>query len=199
MNDDGPDAVQDRPPVVLEDARALRAYAHPTRGKLLSLLKFRGPLTATEAGEILGESSGTMSFHLRQLAKYKLVEEAPRGKGKAKPWQATSLFTQLPPFTEDPEIADAAAQLRLRLAHSYFEELTDWLQRRDSESESWQRAEEFGDRVLFATPEELVEIGDRVQEIIEPYARRFGHPQERPDGARQISFIRFAFPSDGLS
>lgn len=198
MNDDGPDAVHDRPPVVLQDARALRAYAHPTRGKLLSLLKFRGPLTATEAGEILGESSGTMSFHLRQLAKYKLAEEAPRGKGKAKPWQATSLSTELPAFTDDPEIADAAGQLRLQIARSYFAQLTKWLEVRDSESEAWQRASEFGDRVLFATPEELVEIGDRVQQVLEPYNRRFGHPEERPDGARQVSFIRFAFPSDRI-
>jgi len=81
----------ERPPIELTDPRALRAYAHPVRGKLVGLLRRRGPLTATQAAELLGESSGTTSFHLRQLAKYGLAEEAPGGRGREKPWQATSM------------------------------------------------------------------------------------------------------------
>ena len=49
----------------LTDPRALRAYAHPVRMALVGLLRTEGPLTATRAGELLGESSGTCSFHLR--------------------------------------------------------------------------------------------------------------------------------------
>src|SRR3984885_15977455 len=74
----------------LTDARALRAYAHPVRMKLVGLLRTEGPLTATRAGELLGESSGTTSFHLRQLAKYGLVEEAGGGTGRQKPWRGGS-------------------------------------------------------------------------------------------------------------
>src|SRR6202034_1371981 len=77
----------------LTDARALRAYAHPVRMKLVGLLRTEGPLTATRAGELLGESSGTCSFHLRQLAKYGLVEEAGGGTGRQKPWRATTTST----------------------------------------------------------------------------------------------------------
>ena len=62
----------------LTDPRALRADAHPVRMALMGLLRTEGPLTATRAAELLGESSGTCSFHLRQLAKYGLVEEAGR-------------------------------------------------------------------------------------------------------------------------
>src|ERR1700749_3417535 len=71
----------------LTDARALRAYAHPGR------MAMEGPLTATRAAELLGESSGTCSFHLRQLAKYGLVEEAGGGTGREKPWRATATST----------------------------------------------------------------------------------------------------------
>ncbi|MGH3152377.1 MAG: winged helix-turn-helix domain-containing protein, partial [Streptosporangiaceae bacterium] len=67
--------------IKLTDARALRAYAHPVRMKLVGLLRTEGPLTATRAAELLGESTGTCSFHLRQLAKYGLVEEAGGGTG----------------------------------------------------------------------------------------------------------------------
>ena len=43
----------------LTDPRALRAYAHPVRMKLVGLLRAHGSLTATKAGELIGESSGT--------------------------------------------------------------------------------------------------------------------------------------------
>src|SRR5690242_502623 len=39
----------------VDDARTIRALAHPVRLALLQLLVARGPLTATEAGEALGE------------------------------------------------------------------------------------------------------------------------------------------------
>ena len=62
--------------IKLTDPRALRAVAHPTRLALVGLLRREGPMTATEAGETIGESAASCSFHLRQLAKYGLVEEA---------------------------------------------------------------------------------------------------------------------------
>lgn len=60
----------------------MRALAHPVRSSLLELLIIDGPITATEAGERLGESPTTCSFHLRQLARYGFVEEAGGGPGR---------------------------------------------------------------------------------------------------------------------
>jgi hypothetical protein len=79
----------------LTDPRALRAYAHPVRMALVGLLRTERPLTATRGAELLGELSGTCSFHLRQLAKYGLVEEAGGGTGREKPWRATATSTAL--------------------------------------------------------------------------------------------------------
>src|SRR3954468_4033452 len=78
--------------VELTDPRAMRAYAHPVRLALVGLVRRPGPLTATQAAARLGESSGTTSFHLRQLAKYGFCEEAGGGKGREKPWRGTELF-----------------------------------------------------------------------------------------------------------
>src|ERR1700760_1666023 len=80
----------------LTDPRALRALAHPTRLALAGLLRRDGPLTATRAGELLGQSSASASFHLRQLAKYGLVEEAGGRPGREQPWRAPPLFTNRP-------------------------------------------------------------------------------------------------------
>ncbi|MGH3175522.1 MAG: winged helix-turn-helix domain-containing protein, partial [Streptosporangiaceae bacterium] len=87
------ESAHDRTVTRLTDPRALRAYAHPVRMALVGLLRTEGPLTATRAAELLGESSGTCSFHLRQLAKYGLVEEAGGGTGREKPWRATTTST----------------------------------------------------------------------------------------------------------
>lgn len=54
----------------------------PVRLALLEVLTFRGPLTATEAGQLIEESPTTCSFHLRQLAKYGFVEEGWGGAGR---------------------------------------------------------------------------------------------------------------------
>ncbi len=58
------------------DASAsLRAFAHPVRLRMLSLLSGR-VLSATELGAELGIAHGSASYHLRQLAAAGLVELA---------------------------------------------------------------------------------------------------------------------------
>src|ERR1700758_1177465 len=112
----------------LDNATALRAYAHPVRMKLILALRTRGPLTATRAGRLLGESSGTCSFHLRQLAKYGLVEETGEGTGREKPWRATTTSTAWDDVQHDPEAAAAAGLLAEVLAESYFAQLMQYLE-----------------------------------------------------------------------
>src|SRR6266702_5740249 len=119
---DGEESAPGRTVTRLTDPRALRAYAHPVRMALVGLLRTEGPLTATRAGEMLGESSGTCSFHLRQLAKYGLVEEAGGGQGREKPWRATTTSTVWDAAAGDtPEVAAAAGLLSRVLAEQYFE------------------------------------------------------------------------------
>src|SRR5919108_2121595 len=79
--------------IELTDPRALRALAHPIRLALLGALRREGPLTATQAGALVGESAASCSFHLRQLAKYGLVEEAGGGRGRERPWRGPGVFT----------------------------------------------------------------------------------------------------------
>jgi len=108
--------VPGRAVIGLDNAKALRAYAHPVRMKLILALRTRGPLTASQAGRLLGESSGTCSFHLRQLAKYGLVEETGEGVGREKPWRATATSTAWDDVPADPETAATAVPLTAVLA-----------------------------------------------------------------------------------
>ncbi len=60
-----------------DDPRILRAIAHPTRNRILSELFAVGGLRAADIARLIDIPPNQASFHLRQLAKYGLVEEAP--------------------------------------------------------------------------------------------------------------------------
>jgi DNA-binding transcriptional ArsR family regulator len=180
----------------LTDPKALRALAHPLRLALVGLLRVHGPLTATKAAELLGESSGSTSFHLRQLAKYGLVEEAGGGAGRERPWRATAMFTGWPELADSPEVAAASDLLSAVIAERYFEHLMSWLHSRDAESPRWQQAALFGDTLLWLTADELSELGREEQALIERYLERQTSPELRPPGARPVEHLHLAFPTD---
>lgn len=54
---------------------------------MLALIDRDGTVTATSASAELGESTGSCSFHLRQLASAGLVEPEPGVSGRVKPWR----------------------------------------------------------------------------------------------------------------
>jgi predicted ArsR family transcriptional regulator len=180
----------------LTDPRALRAVAHPTRLKLLSELRRVGPLTATQAGERIGESPAACSFHLRLLAKYGLVEEAGGGRGRARPWRATAMgheWASRGPSGEPDEASDLLTRV---VVERWFEEALGWIERRAEETEEWAEAAVFDDRLLYLTPAELEDLNRRVAELVEPYVRRVTDPDARPGEARAVTFIQLGFPID---
>ena len=132
--------------------------AHPVRLALVSLLRRDGPLTATQAAERVGESPSSCSFHLRQLAKYGLVEDAGGGRGRERPWRATALFTSWSSVADDPELAAAGEALSTVVAERYFERMRDWIGRREREPAAWREAMPFGDTVIYVTTAELAEL-----------------------------------------
>ncbi|HEY2442209.1 MAG TPA: helix-turn-helix domain-containing protein, partial [Streptosporangiaceae bacterium] len=175
---------------------ALRAVAHPIRLSLIGVLRREGALTATQAGQLIGESSASCSFHLRQLAKYGLVEEAGGGKGRERPWRATTMFMAWPEVAEGPEAAAASSMLNKVLAERYFEFLMRWLAAKPGEPEEWQRAAHFGDTMLYVTADELTGLAGEVQAMTDRYLERQLHPELRPPGARPITYLHLAFPGD---
>jgi len=180
----------------LTDPRALKAYAHPVRMELIGLLRTRGPLTATQAAGLIGESSGTTSFHLRQLARYGLVEEAGGGTGREKPWRATTTSTSWDSVSGSPELAAAASLLNVAVAERYFEQLMRYLEARPGEPAEWQEAAMFGDRLVYLTAAELEDLGARVRALVDEYFERLVRPDLRPADARLVTWLNLAFPSE---
>lgn len=180
--------------VELTDPRALRAYAHPTRMALAGLLRREGPLTATRAAELTGESVASCSYHLRILAKYGLVEEAdPAGGGREKPWRATADFTDWPAYSEDAAVAEAAQALTLAVAEHQFHRMARAMETRHTLPRAWQEAEQFSDITLYLTPDELAALGGHVTALLMEYGDRATHPERRPAGARRVVYLHAGF------
>ncbi|MHA4777594.1 winged helix-turn-helix domain-containing protein [Streptomyces sp. MSC1_001] len=192
LSDASPEGEQPRS-IRLTDPRALRAYAHPLRMSLVGLLRSNGPFTATRAAELTGESVASCSYHLRILAKYGLVEEAPGGRGREKPWRATARYTEWPEYSEDATVAEAADALGAAVAERYFERVTRAMENRHRLPREWREAEEFGDSLLHLTPEELAGLGERIDELLRPYEARTSDPSLRPEGARPVTVLRIAY------
>jgi predicted ArsR family transcriptional regulator len=175
--------------VTLTDPRSLRAVAHPTRLSLVGLLRREGPLTATQAAERLGETPQRCTYHLNQLAKHGLVEEAGGGRGRERPWRATASATVVPTATT-PEGAVAVQLFEQVVAERYFDELLQWIDRRPSEPKAWQAAAQFGDQILHLTADELADLGRQVDALLRPYDER----KRPPADARPVWWLRLAFP-----
>jgi hypothetical protein len=183
--------------IELSDPRAMRAYAHPVRLALIHILRSQGPVTASQAAAQLGESSGTCSFHLRQLARYGFVEEAGGGRGREKPWRATATFTSWSWDPADPARREAQRHLDAILSERYLELITRWLDRRDDDPPDWQRAAGYGDITIPLTVEELDGLRRRMDELVERYRGRITGAEEPPEDARRVTFLQFAFPDPG--
>ena len=92
----------------------LRALAHPTRLKMLGMLRIDGPATATSLATRLGINTGQTSYHLRQLAQHGfVVDDDERGNGRERWWKAAHQSTitgDTPERPEDQEALDAYMQ-----------------------------------------------------------------------------------------
>jgi DNA-binding transcriptional ArsR family regulator len=180
--------------VQLTDPRALRALAHPTRLDLMGLLRRGEPLTATQAGERIGESAASCSFHLRQLAKYGLVEEAGGGRGRERPWRATAISTEWAARGADEETDAAGTLLSKVVVERYFQNTIGWLDRRGSEDPEWIEAGMISDALVYMTAEELLEIDAKIRALLEPYLRRLEDREPPAAGARAVNLIALGFP-----
>jgi predicted ArsR family transcriptional regulator len=180
--------------VKLADPRSLRAYAHPLRMSLLGLLRADGPMTATQCAAQLGESVPNCSFHLRQLAKYGLVERAAGADARERPWRATAQSTSWDDDSDDPDMRAATDQLTGVLLGQYVRRAEAYLARRVDEPGEWRAAAGFGDALVHVTPAELTELVAEVEALMGRYDGRNTDPSTRPAGSRAVQVIQLAIP-----
>jgi predicted ArsR family transcriptional regulator len=165
---------------------------HPVRKALLELIRRDGVVTATDAARELGGSTGLYSFHLRQLARYGVIEEAPAPGGRVRPWRLAG-----PGAAGSPEQARSGlvsdAELSAVARGLEDESYRRWLEHRDVAPARWRRDEAFS-QVLFLTPDEMAGMAEVIRALIAQYQHREGRAAARPAEAAPVAVVARLFP-----
>jgi hypothetical protein len=203
MNQPAPPSETDqREGMSITDPTVMRALAHPVRMALIELFGVHPTLTATQASEALGESPANCAFHLRTLAKYGFVEEAGGGRGRERPWRAStqSLRIRLRSADLDSEQAQVAAgALEQVWLERWFARIRDVFTHRRWSPE-WEEAAGSSQTLTFLTPDELRAVRDEISEIVGRHLdERRRDPSQRPAGALPVEIVTFAYPRQDLA
>ncbi|WP_353809978.1 winged helix-turn-helix domain-containing protein [Agromyces sp. SYSU T00194] len=178
------------------DFGTLKALGHPLRIAIFDALSLYGAATSSMLAERLGESSGAMSYHLRQLARHDLVREVEgRGTARERWWERTPGGLSVPPpeHAADPA-SRAAAQVFVDHVHHERERLLGEFMERGMRElpEHWLEASVMSSAHLRLTPEQLEEASSEVLAAIEQVVARY-RGDERP-GSRPVTIQLNAFP-----
>ncbi|MFI9045958.1 helix-turn-helix domain-containing protein [Streptomyces sp. NPDC053427] len=160
---------------------------HPVRIALLDLLAEVGTVTSTQAAARLGHSSGLCSFHLRQLARHGLIEEAPHNGGRARPWR---LRWTPADHRSERETPDEFATLARGLEDESYQQ---WLAQREQAPSAWQHDESFS-AVVHLTPSEMAELAESIRRLLTDYRERDQRPALRPAGTVPVAAVTRLFP-----
>jgi DNA-binding transcriptional ArsR family regulator len=180
------------------DTATMRALSHPVRVALVEELWRGGALTATELGELIGETATTCSFHLRQLAKYGWVEEAGGGKGRARPWRMTSVGFETPSTYDDPRAAIANTALVSMFRERQIDRYRTWVQTRAAAPQEWRDASTDSQFGYYFTAEELGKFGKELNGLLTKWfsEERVTDPAARPPGSVAVEVLAVAYPLD---
>lgn len=177
------------PQVQVTDVRALRALAHPLRNRLLGLLRLHGPATASGLGRRVGESSGSTSYHLRQLAAYGFVEEVEdQGTARERWWRARHRMTSwqrsdLQGQEGGAEVQDEMTRLQLDV---HARVLNAWQAQEFELGPEWKAAASMSDYVVRVRPDQARALADELGAVLERWMDE--HPAATPAEGTELVF-----------
>ena len=167
---------------VVDDIEALRAFVHPLRLRLLSLLRLDGPATASDLARRVGESSGSASYHLRQLARFGFVEDDPGQTSKReRVWRAAHRGTRVPAesFVDDAEKWAVVNQLAHQQIGTWLRAADAFLADPQSWSPAWIEAATTDDWRLRISPQRQRALNAEIEALVDRYREE---SREQPDG-----------------
>lgn len=181
----------------IDNAAQMRALAHPTRLRILGILRANGPQTAAMLGEVIDEAPGTISYHCTRLAGAGLVEPAAdQGSDRRERWWRAahdSSFWDPAESLDDPERTLAANALDHAVARVYAANYEAFVDRAATFGREWVAASSSSDRVLRLSVEELRAMGDEFRAVVERWAA-VSAKHGAGDGSEQVFVLHQAYP-----
>jgi DNA-binding transcriptional ArsR family regulator len=178
----------------LRDPRELSALAHPVRVGILEQLTIRGPMTATELGDVLDESPANCSWHLRKLAEHGFVEEAKGGAGRRRPWRSTQVGFNWGDEDTGREARPAADALSRMMLERWLDRYYDSMRRADADEPPWRAGRFMMQTATWLTAEELAELSEELSAVMRRYRERLTDPTQRPEGSRLCELVSWGVP-----
>ncbi|OWO95944.1 transcriptional regulator [Rhizobium esperanzae] len=185
---------------VVPEPSALKALAHPVRLRMLGMLRIDGPATATQLAVRLGLNSGATSYHLRQLAQYGFIEEAPHASRRDRWWRASHELTSVPAIESEGEALDldiafnqAALSLQVGQMQKALEEYAEL-------PAEWRKATAGDDIIIPMTAAQAEALTKRLRDIIleaMQAAPRLGEAASQEPGMVPFYVMLHAFPYPG--
>ena len=180
---------------VISDPRALRAIAHPARMRILDEFAARGTLRAADVARILDIPANQASFHLRQLAKYGLLVEAPDEARDARDrvWRLEhrSLSINTQDFVDTAAGRTAASLFMRQWADRVHAVVETMIGVDESKTERVYRA---GTISVLLTDDEMKTMLDEISDVIDRY-RNAGQQAKNPE-ARTYQVVILGHPED---
>lgn len=184
---------------IVPTSEQLRAIAHPLRLKLLGLLRADGPQTSADLARSTGVNTGATSYHLRMLAQYGFIEDAPElSSGRKRYWRARHTATSVPDDTAEASETDIdeRAAFRQSVATAYATAMQAAVQEWAELPEPWRDTAEFSDILIRVTPAQARELRSRLRDLLEEYTARFPTDSAAGEDAElyQLQLAGFPFP-----
>ncbi|RUM17091.1 ArsR family transcriptional regulator [Rhizobium phaseoli] len=185
---------------VVPEPTALKALAHPVRLRMLGMLRIDGPATATQLAARLGLNSGATSYHLRQLAQYGFIEEAPHASRRDRWWRASHEITSVPPSDAEGEALEldlAFNQAALSLQVSQMQQALEEYAELPAE---WRKATAADDIIIPMTAAQAEALTKRLTDVILEAMRAapsLGEETSQAPGMVPFYVMLHAFPYPG--
>lgn len=151
---------------VVDGLETLKALAHPVRVTALGELRRTGPATASELARTLGESSGSLSYHLRQLERFGFVTDDVARDARERRWRATSQLTELPAALSETHEGRSALAIVRQVQREHLSRQLAVLDAADAVEHA-----DLGhsDYLLRLDDDQLTELVARLTEIVHEY------------------------------
>ncbi len=182
------------------DTTALKALAHPERLRMLGMLRFDGPDTATGLARRLGLNSGATSYHLRQLQKYGFIEPADDiGNKRDRYWRAMADDAAYDPTKLEGDAQQAAMAMVAGLISQHILLMQRALTQFPEQPPEWQAASNVSDYTYTMSADEALAFKEKLTAMLweqmqkSPQSGEPGSPDEK-----QFMVMLHAFPFPGI-
>lgn len=183
------------------DPVRLKAMAHPLRVEILYVLQQRDRASVTSLAEELGETTGAISYHLRQLARHGFVkqwdpgsDDSPATPGRPQQWWQMAVdeihstgFGML----ADTATSEAARFLLNESVTRSARDLAHWYSTATEWPLEWQRAHTAMNGHLELNATQTRALADELSALMLKYQQSQPGP-----GARTVSVHYALFPTE---